>query len=253
MSNLLSRSKLFLRRNTPTILTCAGGIGVIVTSVMAVKATPKALTLIEAAKDEKGSELTKLETVRVAGPVYIPTIVVGLSTLACIFGANMLNKRQQAALTSAYALLNSSYNEYKHKIDELYGPEANANVRREIAKDKYDECDISSEDDDKELFFDHYSNRYFRSTLAKVRDAEYRINRTMVMRDYAYLNEFYEFLEIEPIESGWETGWSAGACQERYWQTWLDFEHDKVVMDDGLECYIISMRNEPIVGFADYC
>lgn len=252
MSNLLSRSKLFLRRNAPTILTCAGGIGVIVTTVMAVKATPKALKLIEDAEDEKGCELTKIEAVQVAGPVYIPTIAVGLSTLVCIFGANMLNKRQQAALISAYALLDSSYKEYKQKVDMLYGPEANANVKREIAKDAYEECDISSEDDDKELFFDHYSNRYFRSTLAKVLDAEYQLNRTMVMRDYAYLNEFYEFLGIEPIESGWETGWTNGMCQERYWQSWLDFEHEKVVMDDGLECYIISMRNEPIVGFADY-
>ena len=40
-----------------------------------VKATPKALSLLEQAKEEKGEELTKLETVKIAGPAYIPSIV----------------------------------------------------------------------------------------------------------------------------------------------------------------------------------
>lgn len=44
---------------------------------------------------------------------YIPTAAFGLSTIACIMGANALNSRKQAALTSAYALINQSYKEYK--------------------------------------------------------------------------------------------------------------------------------------------
>lgn len=83
------------------------------TAVMAVKATPKALRLIEEAEKEKGKKLTKTETVKVAWTPYIPTVLVGASTIACIFGANVLNKRRQAALMSAYALLDSSYKEYK--------------------------------------------------------------------------------------------------------------------------------------------
>ena len=116
MNHLLHHSKLFFKRNSSTILTCVGALGVVTTSVLAVKATPKALALIEAAKEEKGEELTPVETVQVAGPVYIPAIVTGVSTIACIFGANALNKRQQAALMSAYALLDSSYKEYKAKV-----------------------------------------------------------------------------------------------------------------------------------------
>ena len=40
--------------HTSTVLTCLGGIGVVATSIMAIKATPKALELIEEAKKEKG-------------------------------------------------------------------------------------------------------------------------------------------------------------------------------------------------------
>ena len=54
MNKLVHRASLYVRRNAPTILTCVGGIGVVATSVMAVKATPKALKLIEEAEREKG-------------------------------------------------------------------------------------------------------------------------------------------------------------------------------------------------------
>jgi hypothetical protein len=139
MNNLLTGSKLFLKRNGSTILTCIGAAGTIGTAILAAKATPKAILLIEEAEKEKEEELTKLETVCVAAQAYIPSVVMGISTLVCIFGANSLNKRQQAALTSAYALLNTSYKEYKDKFKELYGEEASNRVIEEIAKDKYEE------------------------------------------------------------------------------------------------------------------
>lgn len=224
----------------------------VATTVLAVKATPKALGLLEEAKEEKGEDLTPLETVAVAGPVYIPSIVVGVSTLACIFGANVLNKRQQAGLMSAYALLDSSYKEYRQKTTELYGEEASARIREEIAKDKYEDEDTEVYDD-LELFFDNYSMRYFRSTTTKVQRAEYEINRTLNMRDWASLNEFYEFLGIPGVEGGEEVGWSIGGNLACYWQSWIDFDHDKVFMEDGMECRIITMRVEPYPDYYDYC
>ena len=116
MNNLIHRSKHFLSRNGSTILTIMGGVGVVATSVMAVKATPKALQLLDKAEQEKGEKLTKLETVKVAAPVYIPTVLIGTSTLICVFGANVLNKHKQASLASAYALIDTSFKEYKKKV-----------------------------------------------------------------------------------------------------------------------------------------
>ena len=249
---LISKSQLFLKRNAPTILTCMGGVGVVATTVMAVKATPKALTLLEEAKEEKGEVLTELEVVKTIAPCYIPTILMGAATISCIFGANILNKRQQASLASAYALLSTSYKEYKDKVEEMMGEGANEQISNEIAKDHYKEIDISEEDDGLELFYDNFSGRYFRSTLFKVQQAEYYLNRELVMRDYVYLNEFYEWLGIEPIEAGYSLGWSKGLNLAAYWQEWCDFSHSKVVMDDGLECHVIYMMAEPMADFMDY-
>lgn len=244
-------AKLFFKRNASTILTCVGGIGVVATAVVAVKDTPKAMQLIEKKTEEKGEDLTTIEKIKVAGPVYIPAVAIGVSTLACIFGANTLNKRTQASLMSAYALLDSSYKEYKNKVEELYGEGASARVQGEVARDKYNSDDISI-DDEKLLFYDYFSERYFHSTMEEVMQAEYDINRELHTKDYAYLNEFYDLLGLDHIKSGWDLGWSMGASYAHYWKTWIDFRHEKVEMEDGMECYIITMT-EPIVDFGEYC
>ena len=60
----------------------------IATAVVAVKSTPKALELLKEAEAEKGEELTRFEKIKTAGPVYVPSILIGSATLACIFEAN---------------------------------------------------------------------------------------------------------------------------------------------------------------------
>lgn len=249
---MLHKTTLFFKRNASTILTCIGGVGVVTTSIMAVKATPKAVMLLEEAEREKEEKLTKLETAIVAAPVYIPSVLVGVSTIACIFGANMLNKRQQAAITSAYALLNTSYAEYKNKVIEMVGEEGHAEIQAEIAKDNYDENIKVSEGS--ELFYDTYSGRYFESTKYKVKEAQYQLNRDLIMRDYIYLNEWYDYLDLEHVDGGWDAGWCSAICYDMYWQLWLDFSHSKTILDDGRECTIIDFFQPPILveDFEDY-
>lgn len=251
MNKLLWQSKAFLSRNSSTILTCIGGIGVIVTSVMAVKSTPKALELLKEAEEEKGEKLTNFEKVQVAGPAYIPSVLVGVSTIACIFGANALNKHQQAALMSAYALVDSSYKEYRNKVAELYGEHADTRVKAEIVGDKYRKEDISV-DDDKQLFYDDFSEQYFEARMEDVIRAEYEINRKISLWGGASLNEFYEALDIPTKDYGEYLGWSSGGLMEMAWSDWLDFDHEKVILEDGLECYIITMSVEPMYDYEYY-
>ena len=252
MNKLLRQSQLFLKRNGSTILTCLGGAGVVATAVLAVKATPKALAQIDAAKEEKGEDLTKLEMVTVAGPAYIPAIITGTATLACVFGANVLNTRQQASLMSAYALLDSSFKDYKNKVKELYGAEADIQITEDIVRDKYEEQEIVMEDSNKQLFYDKFSERYFESTLERVLDAQLKLNRMLAEGFGAYLNEYYELLGLDVVNYGDFLGWSPIELTETYWVCWVDFVHQKVVMDDGLECTIIEIVQEPTFDFENY-
>lgn len=250
MNALLRRSERFIKRNGATILTCMGGIGVVATAVTAVRAGSKATLRLNAAAEEKGEELTTSEKIKVAGPVYIPTVVLGVSTIACIFGANVLNKKQQAGLASAYALVDASYKEYQAKVKELYGTEADKNVKNEIVKERY-ELEKKAEGD-KQLFYDMFSERYFESTMDKVLAAEYELNRLLSKDCGVYLNEFYELLGIDRVDYGDYLGWSTFAIVEMYYYSWIEFSHEKVVMDDGLECTVIYMNREPIYEFEDY-
>ena len=236
--NLINSSKLFLRRNSPTILTFLGAAGVVATSIAAAKATPKAMALLEKTKEEKGEELTKLEIVKVAGPAYIQAVAIGASTIACIFGANALNKKTQASIMSAYALLDTSYKQYKSKVKELYGENSDRNVKKEIAKDKFKDNDINI-NNEKILFFDFYSLRYFESTERLVLKAENRVNELLKLYGRASLNDFYESLGMPTAYTGYELWWNVQKCPS------VEFTHDITTMDDGLECCVISMSVEP--------
>ena len=241
----------FIKKDASTILSCIGVVGVVVTTVMAVKATSKALSLIKNAEKEKGEKLSKWEKVNVAGPVYIPSVITGAATIGCILGSNVISQRQQATLISAYALLDNSYKEYKKKTDELYGEDAGDQIRGEIAKDKYT-GDNTSLDDSKELFFDFYSGRYFESTKEAVTWAEYETNRALVVNGAVCLNEYYDFLGLEPLPEYELLGWSCGQIEEMYRHPWIEFEHSVTPIDENLECTIINLPLAPFIDYLEY-
>lgn len=105
-NKIITQSKIRLKHGSPTILTCLGAIGVVATSVLAIQATPKAVRKIRADScinhDGDPDAYTKTEAFQSAWMCYIPVSLVGMSTIACIFGANILNKHQQATITSAW-------------------------------------------------------------------------------------------------------------------------------------------------------
>ena len=253
-------AQMFWKKNGSTILTVAGATGLVATTVLAVKATPKALKKIEDVESEKGERLSKWATIKVAGSVYVPTVLVGAGTLACIFGANVLSQRQQASLASAYALLDTSFKDYKRKLIELHGEETHQEVVDAIAIEKaQDDWIIQSgffgevanlgvdADSEPRLFYDEHSGRYFEATIERVLQAEYHLNRNYILRGFAYLNEFYDLLGIEETDYGSVQGW----CPNDNDEFWIEFNHRKVLIDDDLECYIIDMPLAPKYDFWD--
>lgn len=238
-------NKMAIRKHMPTALTYAGICGVVGTAVMAVRATPKALRIIEYEKKQREDELTNRDIITLTWKCYVPSVLFGLSTIACIISIHALDKRNQASLTSAYAMLNETYKQYREAAKSVYGEDADARIQAEIAKDVFISADglgIYSSDLDpseKILCYDSYSKRYFESTMAAVLNAEYHINRNLQLRGDATINEFYEFLGIDGLEFGDEIIWDMNDLMEGG-VMWLDFENHRAVMDDGLECCIIS-------------
>lgn len=241
--------QMFVKKNASTILTCCGAVGVVATTVTAVHATPKALGLIETRKEELDVEKLPVdELVKTTWKCYIPSALIGLGTITCIFGANALNKRTQAALISAYSLLDSSYKEYKEQVASLYGEDSDQKIREAIAKDKYSSIPFKV-NEEKQLFYDMQGAGYFESTLADVYRAEYELNRAYAKYGYVCLNDFYDLIGVPHIDSGFELGWSEFSSDAYYGYDCIEFEHELVHLEDGLMCYVIIMPHPPT---ADY-
>ncbi len=254
MQKIVRKSGQFIKKNSPLILTIIGAVGVAATTVAAVKATPKALRLIEEAKEEKGEELTKLEVVKTTAVCYIPAAVIFTATMACIFSANILSQKQQATLTGAYAMLDQSYKKYRAKVKELYGNDADGKVKCAVAKDELEKQDIVKSDNDKILFYDDYSGQYFESDMETVLRAEYLANRAIMTECICTLAEFYEYLGIPVTDDSYRyIGWTCDDLAEWTGTYWLDFHNEKTVMNDGLEATIIWYDADPTLGYiSDY-
>lgn len=242
MNKLATKVDLYLKRNSSTILTFLGGIGVGVTAVLVAQETPKAIQMLEMAKEKKGSDLTILEKTVVAVPCYAPAIATGTATIVCIFSANILNKKRQGQISSAYALLDRYHKEYRNTLIRLKGEEVDQEIRTEMARKHCDFHQIGLDvPDGKVIFYDEISEETIECYEREIMDAEYHLNRNFVMRGYASLNEFYEFLGLPQTDYGEEMGWSMsdGYC-------WIDFQHRQINQDDGgTPIYVIDMMFPP--------
>lgn len=243
----------FLRKAYPTILTALGIAGMVTTTIMAVKATPKAMKLIKAKKDElKTDKLTPTELVQTTWQCYIPSVLIGIGTVTCIIGISAMDKRNQAALTSGYAMLNESYKQYRQAAKKVYGEDADNKIHAEMAKDakvaSYDwgyqvyNMDMDPESEQL-LFYDLTSKKYFTTTMAAVLNAQYHVNRNLSLRGDCSLNEYLSFLGIEEVDKGNELGWAIWDIDymiEEMGCYWLDFDNRKIILEDGLECIVID-------------
>lgn len=116
LASIAKSVRTAMKKHSPEILTGIGIAGMITTTVMAVKATPKALILLEEKKDELDTDrLEPKDIIKTAWPCYIPAAVVGSISVFCLIGASSTNLRRNAALATAYTLSESTLKEYQEK------------------------------------------------------------------------------------------------------------------------------------------
>ncbi len=251
---------IFLRKHGGTILAVAASVGVVATAIETGRATTKAKHLLavdEALRtyneDEQGiveEPPTKKEIVQTCWKAYVPAVILGGGTIACILGSNALNKKQIASLTAAYMALGKTYQEYRRQVAEHVGAEQ----EREILKDAHtdDEDFVKMKSEEKLLCYEPISERYFHATEAELLTAFYEVNHDFATNGYIALNDFYGYLNLNFVPALNDRGWSMdylGAMRENYW---IDFSYVKQQTDDGLEVYYVSAFQEPIENYLNY-
>jgi len=245
-------------KKSPEILTGIGIAGMITTTVLAVKATPKALELIESEKESKKEYpddkpgLNAVEVVKAAWKPYIPAAVTGVVSVACLIGASSVSARRNAALATAYQLSTNALTEYKDKVVETIGEKKEKGIREKIAQDKVTQNPVSKSEvvitgAGDVLFLEPVSMRYFTSDIESVRkiinDINYRM--TCGMEEYISLSEFYDEIGLTHTSNSDEIGWNL------YKDGQIGIDFHPTVAEDGKPCLMLDYRVEPRYKYMD--
>lgn len=216
LANLMSNTRQFVSKRSPEILTGIGIAGMITTTVLAVRATPKALKLIEEKKNEDWvDELSPLEVVKTAWKPYIPAAVTCIASTVCLIGASSVNTKRNAALATAYKLSETALSEYREKVIETIGEKKEKTVRDKVAEERVKKNPVSKSEvivtnNGATLCFDPISARYFKSSIDKIKRAENELNKQMLhdISGYVSLNDFYDELGLDHTSVGDDLGWN---------------------------------------------
>lgn len=226
-----------LKRALPTILSLLGGAGLIGTAILTAKAT---------------REVTEREVLYAESPKnnwkkYIPAASVGLGSLACILGANILNKKQQASIASGAMLFNETYRQYQQKVKEKFGEEAHEEIMDEIKMERtkddvyvYSTGLLGSNSvgfeglgEQTQQFYDCFSKRYFTAKPTQVLQAMYHANRNFSLGGSEMLNEFYTFVGLEPLNEFDDLMWMV--VDYIYW---IDFGIERRKDKNGVDMLV---------------
>lgn len=251
ISNVIKTTKGFLGKHSPEILTGIGITGMITTTVLAVKATPKAIILLEEKREELGlaydEKLTAVETIKTAWQPYIPAAVLCMASVSCLVGASRVNYKRNTALATAYALSERTLIRYRDKVIDTIGEKKEKEVREKISQDEVNEKPISNTQvivttKGNVLCMDSLSGRYFRSDIDHIKKIVNELNRRLNCQDYISLNEFYYELGLEPIKSGSYMGWNV-------YSGLIDISFDACIAENDEPCIVINHVNAPKYDF----
>lgn len=238
-------------KHSPEILLGLGITGMLSSTILAVKATPKFYELIKDEnhiREKSGEpELTKKEIVKMAWKPYLPAAVSFSVSAACLIGANSVNAKRNAMLATAYKISERALIEYKDKVIEVVGEEKEKEIRDKVSKDKvakdvveHKEVIITTKGDT--LCYDSISGRYFKSDVDKIKKAENIINHSLICYDYCSLNDFYDEIGLDATEMGSAIGWNVG-------NGLIEIYFTSQITSDGQPCIVVNFDIAPTYNF----
>ncbi len=220
LAGIVDTGKDILSKNAPGILLGLGITGWAGTVILAVKATPKAVALIEDKERElfnqyhEDTRLTPVEVVKTCWKCYAPAAITAVVSTACLIGSNSVSARRNAALTAAYKLSQTALEEYKDAVVETIGEKKERAVRDKMAEnalrnEHIDEEDVIITGRGNTRCYDAVFGRCFRSSREAIERGINAVNRAIVSGDmYASLNDFYDEIGLEHVDIGDLLGWN---------------------------------------------
>lgn len=257
MSPFLNKIVRGTTKHSPAILTALGIAGAAAAIVSGIKATPKALELIQKEKEEQGlgkdEKLPVKEVVKTTWKYYIPCALSFVGSVTCILGATSISAKRQAAFASAYTISNTAFKEYREKVKEVVGEKKEREVRDRVAAAKIKKCEVPASDTQiintggTTLCFDALSGRYFRSDINTIKAAVNDLNMELSTgMDYCCLNDFYEEIGLPPTSLGEDLGWNVTT------DGLISIDYSSQLSSTGEPCLVIDYEVAPRYDYSKY-
>jgi hypothetical protein len=260
-----------ISKNSPTILTGVAVAGLVTTTILGIRATPKALSLVDDhlwAKYEeddphgnmtfaewlgtnedgyswkdRANFLTRKEIFKITWRLYLPTIAVGVVTIACVIGANRISLRRNAALASLYGITEAAFKEYQSKVVETIGKNKELKVRDEISADHVKrnppgQKEVIFTGRGEVMCYDSISGRYFKSDIEQIRRSVNELNRNLLSDMFLTLNEFYDAIGLSGTSLGDQMGWDIDKGM-------LEINFSTQLTEENEPCLVLNYKVEP--------
>lgn len=205
-----------LEKHGPSILSWAAVGGVLLTGYLTHKATMK--TLAKTTEAVLFEEETKKPTIDICKEQtkknwknYIPPVIAGVGTAACIIGANYWHLSKEGALTAAVAFYKASEEEIKTAIKEKYGDESLEEIKKDIARKKMedDRPPWEIKEPGKMDIYEPYTKQWFRASQQEILWAELTANKMLQQNWTVTLNDILSLYPgCKKTQLGKTIGWS---------------------------------------------
>lgn len=170
ITRAIGKANLKLKKHSPEILVAAGTIGVVVSTVLACKATLKVHEVVDKAKTDideihlatdKGEtkaglpyaiEDSKKDLTIVYAQtgfkfvkLYAPAVILGGLSITAILASNNILRKRNVALAAAYATVDGAFKDYKKRVVERFGEELDRELAYNIKAKEIEETVINED------------------------------------------------------------------------------------------------------------
>lgn len=238
-----------IKKNSPTILAGTAIVGVGSTAILSSVATKKSMEDINDLAERGETEPTKAEIIKTCWVHYVPAVISGVGTIACIIGGQAINGKRLAAMSSLYAMSETALKEYKEEATKLLGEKKASAIKDAINKNKVDanppkDGEIILANKDGIICYESISGRYFKAQPDTIKAAENELNRTMITGDSrCSVNDWYYQLGIPGTKYGDEMGWTVDCM--------LETRFTSSLMDDATPVLVIDYVHGPFPWYRD--
>lgn len=159
--------------------------------------------------------------------LYAPAIILGSASLSCLLASNNILRKRNAALSAAYATIDSSFKEYRNRVIDRFGEEVDKELKYNVKAQEIEETVTDKNGKEKTVKktvkvanpneHSEYARFFDDGCTGWEKNSEYNLmflnaqqnyaNDLLKAKGYLFLNDVYDMLGIPKTKAGQVVGW----------------------------------------------